>query len=65
SLWSDLCDEAAKDPQTQINLEFLQALETVGVVGGVGFTSSETFEGIADIYAIVQQLIEGGEDLER
>ena len=65
SLWSDLCDEAAKDPQTQVNLEFLQALETVGVVGDVGFTSSETFEGVADIYAIVQQLIEGGEDIER
>jgi GTPase SAR1 family protein len=65
SLWSDLCDEFANDPQTQISLEFLQALETVGVVGGVGFTSSETSEGVADIYAIVQQLIEGGEDIEK
>ncbi len=65
SLWSDLCDEAPKDTQTQINLEFLQALETMGVIGGVGFTSSETSEGIADIYWVVQQLMEGGEDIQR
>ena len=64
SLWSDLCDEAPSDSQTQINLEFLQALETMGSVGGMGFVSSETWEGMAEIYSIVQQLMEGGEDLE-
>ncbi|HIH02243.1 TPA: GTPase, partial [Thermoplasmata archaeon] len=64
SLWSDLCDEAANDSQTQINLEFLQALETVGSVSGMGFVSSETLEGIPDTYSLVQQLMEGGEDLE-
>ena len=65
SLWSDLCDTAADDSQTQVNLEFLQALETVGSLGGMGLVSSETWEGLADIYSLVQQLMEGGEDLER
>jgi GTPase SAR1 family protein len=65
ALWSDLCDEAANDSQTQINLEYLQALDTVGSVGGMGFVSSETWEGIADIYSIVQRLMESGEDIDR
>jgi GTPase SAR1 family protein len=64
SLWSDLGDEAADDSQTPINMEFLQALETVGSVGGMGFVSSDTWEGIPDIYSIVQQLMEGGEDVD-
>ncbi len=65
TLWSDLCDDASNDPQTQVSLELLQALETVGSIGGMGFVSSETMEGIPDIYALVQQLMSGGEDVDR
>jgi GTPase SAR1 family protein len=65
SLWSDLCDKSADDAQTQINLEFLQALDTVGAAGSMGLVSSETLEGIADIYSFVQLLLEGGEGLGR
>jgi GTPase SAR1 family protein len=64
SLWSDLCDEAANDPQTQVSLELLQALETVGSAGSLGFVSSETLEGVPGIYSAVQQVLQGGEDID-
>jgi hypothetical protein len=64
SLWSDLCDKSADDAQTAINLEFIQALETAGAIGSMGFVSSETLEGVREIYMFVQQLLEGGEDVE-
>lgn len=64
ALWGALCDESI-DAQTQISLEFLQAIDTVGAAMEVSLVSSETHEGLADIYSAVQLALEGGEDIER
>jgi len=64
TLFNALLDESI-DSQTQISVEFLQALETVGAGRSVIPVSSDTGEGLEDIYAIAQQLLEGGEDIER
>ncbi|OGS42113.1 MAG: GTPase [Euryarchaeota archaeon RBG_16_62_10] len=53
------------DAQTQISVEFLQAIESVGAGRPLVPVSSDTGEGLEDIYATVQQVLEGGEDLER
>jgi len=64
ALFSALLDESI-DAQTQISMEFLQALETVGAGRPVVPVSSDTGFGIEDIYAAAQQVFEGGEDIER
>lgn len=64
ALFSALLDESI-DAQTQISMEFLQALETVGAGRPVVPVSSDTGFGIEDIYATAQQMFEGGEDIER
>jgi GTPase SAR1 family protein len=64
SLFNSLLDEAI-DAQTQVNTEFLQALETVGAGRGIMPVSADSGDGIADIYAAVQQILEGGEDVDR
>lgn len=62
SLFNSLLEESA-DAQTQISVEFLQALEAVGAGRAVMPVSSDTGEGMEDIYAGVQQVVEGGEDI--
>lgn len=64
ALWAALCDESI-DAQTQISLELLQAIDTVGAAMEVCLVSSETGEGLADIYSAVQHSLEGGEDIDR
>lgn len=64
ALFGALCDSEVS-AQTQISAEFLQALESVGAPKSVNFVSSETWEGLEDIYALVQQVLEGGEDIDR
>jgi GTPase SAR1 family protein len=63
ALFSALLDESI-DAQTQVSAEFLQALETVGAGKPVMPVSSDTGEGMEDIYAVAQQVFEGGEDIE-
>ncbi|MGQ9588551.1 MAG: ATP/GTP-binding protein [Thermoplasmata archaeon] len=64
ALFNALLDDTA-DAQTQISVEFLQALETVGAGRTVMPVSADTGEGLEDIYATAQQILEGGEDIER
>ena len=63
ALFSALLDESI-DAQTQISAEFLQALEVVGAGRPVMPVSSDTGEGIEDVYAVTQQIFEGGEDID-
>ena len=63
ALFNSLLDESS-EAQTQVSIEFLQALETVGVGRNLLPVSADSSEGLEDVYAIVQQLFEGGEDIE-
>jgi len=64
SLLNALTDESV-DAQSQISVEFLQALETVGAGRSVMPVSSDTGEGMADIYSACQAIFEGGEDIDK
>jgi hypothetical protein len=63
SLFNSVLDEAT-DAQSQVSAEFLQALETVGVGRGAFLVSSDTNEGLEDLYSSVQIALEGGEDVD-
>jgi len=56
-------EDAVSTAQNQVSIEFLKALETVGVGREIKFASSETMFGIEDIYNFIQQISAGGEDL--
>ncbi len=64
ALFSALLDESI-DAQTQVSVEFLQALDTVGAGRPVIPISSDTGDGMEDIYSAAQLVFEGGEDLEK
>jgi GTPase SAR1 family protein len=64
ALFSALLDESI-DAQTQMSVEFLQALDSVGAGRPVLPVSSDSGEGMEDIYATAQLIFEGGEDLEK
>src|SRR5512137_1261408 len=64
ALFNSLLDESI-DAQTQVSAEFLQALETVGAGRQIVPVSSDTGEGMEDIYSAVQLALEGGEDVEK
>ncbi len=64
ALFNALLDDPAS-PQTQMSIEFLQALESLGANPNLIPVSADTGEGLEDIYAEVQQFFEGGEDIER
>jgi len=64
ALFSALLDESS-EAQTQASIEFLQGLETVGAGRPVMPVSSDTGEGIEDIYSAAQMVFEGGEDVDR
>jgi hypothetical protein len=51
------------DAQTQVSVEFLQALESVGAGRQLIPVSADTGDGLEDIYATAQSVFEGGEDL--
>lgn len=50
-------------PATQINIEFLTALETVGALSELVTVSSKEMFGLEDLYNTIQQVYAGGEDL--
>jgi GTPase SAR1 family protein len=64
ALFNALLDESV-DAQTQVSAEFLQALETVGANRLIVPVSSDSGEGMEDIYSAVQLALEGGEDVEK
>jgi hypothetical protein len=64
ALFNALVDESV-DSQTPVNVEFLQAMESVGASKPALFVSSDTGEGMEDIYAHVQAVFEGGEDVDK
>ena len=64
TLWSALCDSSSES-QTQISLELLQAIDSLGGGGpALSFVSAETWDGLSDIYSAVQMALQGGEDLD-
>jgi len=63
SLFASLLDES-KDAQTSVSIEFLQALESIGVGRAVVPVSADTGEGLEQIYSAVQLALQGGEDLD-
>ena len=64
ALFNALLDESI-DAQSQVSAEFLQALESVGAGRPVMPVSSDTGDGMEDIYSAAQLALEGGEDLEK
>jgi len=56
-------EEEIGSAQNQISIEFMRALETVGVGGEMRFVSSETMYGMEDIYNLAQEISLGGDDL--
>jgi len=64
ALFNALLDDSI-DAQSQISVEFLQALESVGAGRPLVPVSSDTGEGMEEIYATTQQILESGEDLEK
>jgi len=64
SLFNALLDDSI-DSQTQVSVEFLQALETVGAGREIVPVSADSGEGLEDIYANAQLVFEGGEDIEK
>jgi len=52
-------------PKTLLDVEFLKSLEAVGVYRRLVPVSSELMFGFDEIYSQVQQVFEGGEDLQR
>jgi GTPase SAR1 family protein len=68
--WSTSCEalnaaltENDINTQTQINLELLRALESVGAMSELVTTSSTDNFGFEDLYNLIQQVFMGGEDL--
>src|SRR5438034_9296438 len=64
ALYEALFEEAAT-AKTLLDVEFLKSLETIGVYRRVHPVSSEITFGFEEIYSQVQQVFEGGEDLEK
>jgi len=63
-LFNALSDEVTS-AQNQVSIEFLRAIETAtGKSGSICFVSSETMTGMEDIYALAQNIVAGGEDVE-
>ena len=53
------------EPENILNLEFLRAMEAIGVYKRLTPVSSELVRGLEDVYDAVQQAFAGGEDLEK
>jgi GTPase SAR1 family protein len=62
TLYSDLLDEGA-DTQTTLSMEFFKAMENVGMYRELRPVSSTADMGMEEIYNMVQQIFEGGEDI--
>jgi hypothetical protein len=61
SLYDELILE--KGILKEMNLEFLRALEIIGMQGSMIAVSSEEYSGMEDIYNLAVQIFGGGEDL--
>lgn len=57
--------EKEMGPQTVMSVEFLKAMESVGMYKELTPVSSEEGTGMEDIYNTIQQYFEGGEDVDR
>jgi len=64
ALFNALLDDSI-DAQTQVSAELLQAMDAVGAGRELVPISSDTGEGLEDLYATAQQVFEGGEDIDR
>ncbi|MHB8584662.1 MAG: ATP/GTP-binding protein [Thermoplasmatota archaeon] len=61
ALAADLADEQA-DMYNQLNQDVFRALDSMGTYTVLTPVSSETLEGIEDVYAKVQEILAGGDD---
>ncbi len=61
ALFNSLLEESG-EAQTLMSMEFMQALETVGVGAAVSPVSSDSGEGLEEMYMQVQNILQGGED---
>lgn len=64
ALYDGLVEEGVS-PRSVLDVEFLKALEAIGVYKRLMPVSSELPYGMEDIYNAVQEVFAGGEDLER
>jgi GTPase SAR1 family protein len=55
--------EEGTTPKTVLDIEFLKAMESIGLCKHLIPASAETQLGFGDVYDIVQQTFQGGEDL--
>ena len=55
--------EHKKANEKEMNLEFLRALEIIGMQGSMIAVSSEEYRGMEDIYNLAVQIFGGGGDL--
>ncbi len=63
SLYGALTDEQVT-PQSILSIEMFKAMENMGMYPGLMPVSSQSALGMEDVYNAVQQVFEGGEDLQ-
>ncbi len=61
---NDALAEEGVSPKSVLDVEFLKALEGIGVYRRLTPVSSELLFGLEDVYTVVQEAFAGGEDLE-
>lgn len=59
----DALVEEGTTPRTVLDVEFLKIMESIGLYKRLTPVSAETALGFEDVYSIVQETFEGGEDL--
>ncbi len=59
----DALEQEGATPKTVLDVELLKAMESIGLYKRLQPISSETYFGFEDVYNLVQQTFEGGEDL--
>ena len=62
TLYDALMEEGVT-PKTVLDIEFLKMMESIGLYKRLFPVSSETNLGFEDVYNVIQQTFEGGEDL--
>lgn len=61
TLYNDLINQ--KGISKEISIEVLKMLEVIGMQGSLISVSSESLEGMDDVYNFIIQLFKGGEDI--
>ncbi len=64
ALYDALVEEGVS-PKSVLDVEFLKALESIGVYRRLTPVSSELPFGMEDVYSAIQEVFAGGEDLEK